>query len=175
MIRIKAQILAESTGFSPSDAPDIAQELTIQLLQEGPGLVPRTASMKTLVDRVLSNKIRNVVHHNQAQMRDRRRNEQLEEATPVCAIHGRDSSRQLDLALDLKEALASLPEELYVLAQALKKMTPAMAMRELGLTRGQLRQRMSQLEKHLREKNLAPSQPFSSRLLSVTREDQYEA
>jgi hypothetical protein len=153
LIQCKAAQLVGHHGFLAADRADLQQELCMHLISRQPNYEPFRASAHTFADRVLANKVTDLVRSATAACRDQRRNRQLPTRFDAPPSNGLSPARAA-VILDVREAVARLPQELRAVATLLMAMSEAEAARRPGYTR----QRMRTLRQHLAEA-LSPLDP----------------
>ena len=156
LIKRKARHLIGTASFTRSDVEDIMSELTLDLLERLPQFDPNKAQRHTFIVRVVEHKIFNIVRHRTQEMRDQRReacslNEQVhdgegctvERAATVSeedhdrrwGIRDAAEGAEVDVRLDIAEAVARLPKDLGRVYELLKNQSIAEAARQLGIPR----------------------------------------
>jgi RNA polymerase sigma-70 factor (ECF subfamily) len=155
IIRRKSRYLKRRGGYSVSDLPDLEQELSLHLLKRMQMYDPRKAEWETFVSAVLTTWGANCLRDRYAAKRDPRRLHSLPTTTETgqnesgpaevmlseqahdarLGRHRRSAQGQVELQLDVQEALGRLPEDLRSIAECLKHNLPAEVARELGLPR----------------------------------------
>ena len=156
MISIKANKLVGQFGVRRCDVPDIEQELRIRLIESKDQLVAHTASQKTVVDTALRNAIYNIIEGRTAAKRDDRRNIHIDDAPERSLVTNDSDLASLELSIDIREAITSLPEAVVPIARHLLHFTPAETQREFKLCRGKLRQQMKVIADHFVRHGIAP-------------------
>jgi RNA polymerase sigma-70 factor (ECF subfamily) len=155
VIRRKARYLSRRGGFSPSDLSDLEQELSLHLLKRAPTFDPRKADWKAFVGAVVTAWGANLLRARCAAKRDYRRTrpssartetsdaESWKQAEPLSqqahdprlGRHRPGEQEQLDLKIDVQEALQRLPEQLRAVAERLQHVSIAELAREMGIPR----------------------------------------
>lgn len=176
MIRIKANQLSRTSGFTAHDVEDIQQELALELIRRLPMFNPAKARRTTFASMVVRNRIRNLVRDRNAEMRDPRLNgpslneithtkegEEIELIEMVSQdeadiVNGNRTTRPdegVALRVDVGNVLARLPRHLRQAADLLSRMSVTDAADALGMPRTSFRK---QRVRHLREAfaHLAP-------------------
>lgn len=160
IIRHKVRRLIGRYGFTTSDEPDLQQELAMHVSSHISQHDPARAARGTFVDRIVRNKIANILEHRMAKKRGgRTRPMALDHVPEGLLLDGHVRSEVIDLGLDMQDALAGLPPELQHIATLLTTNTPSEVARALGLTRGQFRQRQEAIKAYLKSHGLGPSDP----------------
>jgi RNA polymerase sigma factor (sigma-70 family) len=144
LIRYKKQPLIGTFGFTRDDADDIEQELALRAHIAAAKYNPRRGSPATFYDRVLENAARSLITHATAQKRNRRREVRFDEDR---AAHS--PVRDHGLAIDVRDALSSLPSAEQRVATLLIHDTVAGVARRTGMTRGQVRGARGRIAKRL--------------------------
>lgn len=151
-IKLLAKRLKGHYGYRASDIEDLEQELAAHVIQRMDQYVPERGSRGAFVSTVAKNRILNLIEARTAAKRDGRRNVSLDPAgVPI-----NTSQEGIDLKLDVRAALADLPDDLRQVALLRMEHTEREIEALLGLTRAQVRWRMRQLEQALRSAGLAP-------------------
>jgi RNA polymerase sigma-70 factor, ECF subfamily len=155
VIRRKARYLKRRGGFSPSDLPDLEQELWQHLLNRMPTYDPSLTDWEKFASAVVTAWAANCLRDRFAAKRDPRRlrplpttteSDQQESVRPEdmlsgqahdarLGIHHPSEQERLELQLDVREALENLPADLRRIAERLQHITPAELARELGMPR----------------------------------------
>jgi RNA polymerase sigma factor (sigma-70 family) len=158
LIRRKARLLSRSYGFRKGDEEDLRQEMAVHVIERMGRHDPRRSGRPTFVDRVLEAKAADLLRHVLARKRDRRREGPLDSDVPERGQEERRerawSLERLVLRLDVRDALAGLPDDLRNVAGLLTVYGQAEAARRTGLTRQQVRGTERRIERHLRERGL---------------------
>lgn len=169
LIHRKARQLIGEYGLTPSDLPDLEQDLAVDLLRRLKDFDPARAQRQTFAAQVIEHAVATIIEHRSAARRDWRRegcslNESLEEDgralaryATVDAETGRpepSSPERQDLAIEVRQVVAHLPERLRRLAQCLTTRTPYEAIQELGVPRTTLYRDLAALRQALREAGL---------------------
>jgi RNA polymerase sigma-70 factor, ECF subfamily len=152
LIRVKVRSVIGRYGFTRSDEDDLAQELSMHVVEQMPKYDPARASPQTFADRIVTNKLASIIGHRTAQKRDRRREVPADRAPEPAVADGRDR----DARLDVRQTLAGLPDDLRHVAQLLAEHTLAEVVRIAGLTRQQVRTVRHRIGQHLRSAGLGP-------------------
>jgi RNA polymerase sigma-70 factor (ECF subfamily) len=141
VIRRKARQLVGRAGFNKCDEEDLEQQLRAEVLLSLPKFDPDRAHFHAFVATVVDRKAANLLRDNQAEMRDPRRISSLNVTGDVdgegpielagtisqCEYdhrrcrHSRGAEEQAELASDLAELMAKLPDDLRQLAEWLLK------------------------------------------------------
>jgi RNA polymerase sigma-70 factor (ECF subfamily) len=155
LIRRKVPRLVGRFGFTRSDADDLAQELALHAHVAGLRFDPARSGGYRYFDRVLANKVRSIVAGATARKRDRRREQLLYGGDPaVRALHPSD---QIDLAMDVRDALAPLAPADRAVAELLVTDTVAGVARHTDATRWTVRGAKARIARALVAKQLAPN------------------
>ena len=149
LIKHKTRKLIGRHGINSNDAEEIAQDVAAHLIERMPQFDPARAQVNTFIDRVVKNKLLNIIEARTTQKRDSGRRVCPVDEVPQDLLieHGRTTS-DVDRALDVHDILGSLPPDLRAFADRLKLESPAEAARTLGLTRAQMRNRVDALRAH---------------------------
>lgn len=133
IIRRKAGKLMRRCGFSRSDLPDLEQGMSLHLLQRMSAFDPRRGDWTAFVAAVVTAWGAKLLRTRYAAKRDYRRNRPLLAASQSCQQG--DDLEQLELQLDVQQALQRLPEDLRPIAERLQHLSIAELARELGVPR----------------------------------------
>lgn len=160
IIRHKVRKLIGRYGFTASDEPELQQELAMHVSIRIAQHDPSRAARGTFVDRIVRNKIVNILEHRMAKKRGgRTRPAALDDVPEGLLLDGHVDPESLDLGLDVRNALAGLSPELQRIAALLTTNSPSEVARTLGLTRGQFRQRQEAIKTYLMGEGLDPHAP----------------
>jgi DNA-directed RNA polymerase specialized sigma24 family protein len=160
IIRHKVRTLIGRHGFTTSDEPDLQQELAMHVSIRIARHDPSRAARSTFVDRIVRNKIANILEHRMAKKRGgRTRPAALDEVPEGLLLDGHADPEAVDLGLDVRNAVAGLSPDLQRIAALLTTNTPSEVARALGLTRGQFRQKQDAIRFHLTGEGLDPNRP----------------
>jgi hypothetical protein len=149
VIQIKAKKYFSHPKDRAYQAEDAEQDVKVHILANRSQLTARTASEKTVMDRVIRNKLLNLIDAQRAQRRDRRRDISVDDAPALL-----DAETGLDVLItrmDIHTAIASLPEDLRQMATLLMQTTPTDAQRQLNVTRGKVRNMMLRIAQHFKD------------------------
>ncbi len=129
VIRIKAHQLIGRYGFTESDRPDIEQQLALCLLEALPHYDPDKATRRTFICRIVDRAVADLARRRTAEKRafthrhvslDGRASDGGEGQSEAPLVLTEDATGDLrDLALDLADALETLPEKLRRLCEQL--------------------------------------------------------
>jgi hypothetical protein len=160
IIKHKVRKLIGHYGFNASDEPDLEQELAMHVSMRMVKYDPARGARSTFVDRIVRNKIANILEHRMAKKRGgRTRPMALDDVPEGLLLDGYADPEAIDLGLDVRNALAGLSPELQRIATLLTTNTPSKAARALGLTRGQFRQLQEAIKTYLMGEGLDPHAP----------------
>jgi RNA polymerase sigma-70 factor (ECF subfamily) len=154
LIRRKVPRLVGRFGFTRSDADDLAQELALRAHVAGLRFDAGRSGGFRFYDRVLTNKVRSVIAGARFQKRDRRRERSLNGGDP--AVHGVYLADQVDLAIDVRDALNTLTAADREVAWLLATDSVAGVARHTDATRGTIRGAKARIARALAAKQLAP-------------------
>ena len=165
-IKCKARQLIGSAGFTESDLEDLEQELIIDLLLRLSKYNPDRAQRNTFITRVVDHRIATILEKRTAGKRDwrlctaswsdwikleeggsveRLEAYDLEEYLRQTGRLSRKSVDRLDLSIDLRRVIASLPPELRALCERLQSESVTGISRDTGIPRGTLYERIKKL------------------------------
>lgn len=160
IIKHKVRKLIGRYGFNASDEPDLQQELAMHVSTRMARHDPARGARSTFVDRIVRNKIANILENRMALKRGGRKRQLALDAVPEgVLLDGDTDAAAVDLGMDVRNAVAGLPPDLRRVATELEGNSPSEAARNLGLTRGQMRQRMDAIRRHMEEAGLAKQTP----------------
>jgi RNA polymerase sigma-70 factor (ECF subfamily) len=149
IIRRKVRLLIGHAGFTKQDRPDIEQELLVRLLQSLDQFDPNRRHFNVFAATVIGRAAARILRERLAKKRDNGQMCSLNKAKDGCSTEPVDPrpshEEQVDLATDLAEVLARLPEELRDLAERLKSRSLSEVARDLGVPRTTLHRRLRRL------------------------------
>ena len=175
IIRYKARQLVGSTGFNESDIEDLEQEMMFEVFFRLPKYDSKKAKLSTFINRILEHRIATMIKERKALKRDWRLcklslNDEvrLKEGGTVKRIDGydieeylkrtgrlsRSFEEKLDISIDLKILIASLPPDLRILCEGLMTKNVTEISRDTGIPRGTLYDRIKKLRKLLEDSGL---------------------
>lgn len=176
LIRYKAISLIGKYGFTRDDAPDIEQELYLDLLERFPNFDPEKSSYGTFVYNLVNNKVATLIQYRTQQKRDYRKcnvsleddageinGETLEVSDTIdsdeCDIRlGRKhlpTTDKTDLVIDLAQAIESLPDDLKHIAHLLGEKSINEIADSLSITRFSVSRRIKKIRQHLEQKGIS--------------------
>lgn len=158
IVKKKATRMAGRSGFRSADVADIEQELATHVFQQthrhDPGRGPRDA----FVGKIAMNKLLNLIEKRAAMKRDDRRNVEYDDGPDGSLIDGTVSNDQIDLGLDMKEAVSRMPHDVREAFELRMAGHSETELKELmGRTRAQVRALMQRLARFLAEAGLDPN------------------
>jgi RNA polymerase sigma factor (sigma-70 family) len=156
IIKRKAKRLAGHYGYRISDVEDIEQDLAMHVFQQTHRHEPGRGSREKFVSKVAKNKLLNLIEKHTAKKRDRRRDVPADDVGEGALLDGGIAPDRIDLVIDVREAIARLPEDLRQVAVLRQQHSEKELEGLLNLTRAQVRGRLQRLERLLREAGLAP-------------------
>jgi RNA polymerase sigma factor (sigma-70 family) len=175
IIRRKARSLVGMYGFRPSDAEDLEQTLTLEVLRRAPGFDPRKGSEGQFLSTVVARAIASLVERHNAAKRgfgfaivsldagieytsgDNASSHDVidKESYLQTTRSGETPEVQCrDLLIDFERACRSLPEDLWQLACQLSEQTPSEIARSTGIPRTTINDRIKKLRARLRKSGL---------------------
>lgn len=178
MVNIKAAELVGKAGFTADDFEDIRQTMLVDLLERLKKYDPQKSNFKLFVTCVVDRKGQNLIRYRESEMRDYQRedyslNEEVttsDSAEPIQRLdivdqddqdirtgkYRRANKDRIQLQLDVKAVLVSLPPELRQAAEMLQTKAIARVARELGIPRRTFRDTfMVQLHEAFAAKGMA--------------------
>ncbi len=155
IIKKKVRQIVGRAGFTKQDRQDLEQELLARLVQSLKSFDPNQAHRKSFVTAVVERDVANILRDAKAEKRDHRRIGSLNVTIEVTedgpteladtignreydarrCRHPRSAEELAQLASDLAEIVAALPDDLRDLAHRLKTQSISEAARDLGVPR----------------------------------------
>lgn len=150
IIRRKVRLLVSRAGFTKQDRQDLEQELVLRLLQSLDLFDPEQAHPNVFITTVIERAVAMILRERRAKKRDagvvRSFDQgQTKDGTPEPVDPRPSDQEAFDLASDLAEVLARLPDDLRALAERLKGQSVSQAARELGVPRTTLQRQVQRL------------------------------
>ncbi|MFL5240597.1 MAG: sigma-70 family RNA polymerase sigma factor [Gemmataceae bacterium] len=142
IIRRKARLLVGRAGLTKQDREDLEQELALRLLQSLEQFDQEQGHLNVFITTVIERAISMILRARRAKKRDAGVVRSLDRtmdgtsAEPTCRQS--DAQELLDLANDLAETIAIMPENLRDLAERLKTQSVSQTARDLGIPRSTL-------------------------------------
>jgi RNA polymerase sigma factor (sigma-70 family) len=149
----KVRLLVGRAGFTQQDHQDLEQELVLRLLQSLDVFDPEQAHLNVFITTVIERAVAMLLRERRAKKRDGGVVRSLDQGPtkdgkspePVDPLPSGEEA--FDLASDLAEVLARLPEELRALAERLKSQSLSQAARDLGVPRSTLQRQAQRLRR----------------------------
>ena len=174
IIRRKVNQLIGRAGFTRQDREDLEQELVLRLLQALPSFDRAKAHRNVFVTTVIERYVANILRDKQAEKRDHRRIGCLDvmmeitdegptelaqtigqrELDARLGCHRRSDEELAQLARDIADVMAKLPDELRELAERLKSQTKSEIARDMGVPRTTLNESVRRLRRRFESKGL---------------------
>jgi RNA polymerase sigma-70 factor (ECF subfamily) len=151
IIRRKVRQLVGRAGFTKQDREDLYQELVLRLLQSLELFDPDQSHPNVFITTVIERAVAMILRERRAKKRDggvmsSLHHGQTKEGNAAEPIDPRPSAQDgFDLASDLAEVLARLPDDLRALAERLKSQSVSQAARDLGMPRTTLQRQVQRL------------------------------
>jgi RNA polymerase sigma factor (sigma-70 family) len=165
IVRKKVRQIIGRAGFKSQDREDLEQELLTRLLHSLKSFDPAKAHRKCFVTAVVERDVANIMRDKKAKKRDHRRISSLhvmievadEGSTELSATigdgefnarlcrHRRSAEELSQLASDLADVVATLPDDLRALAERLKTQSIAEIARSMGIPRTTLNHSVRQI------------------------------
>jgi RNA polymerase sigma-70 factor (ECF subfamily) len=142
IIRRKIKQLVGRAGFTRQDREDLEQELMLRLLQSLHRFDPDQGHQNVFVTTVIERAFAMIVRERLAKKRDGGVVRSLDDE-PVDSLPS--DQEAFDLASDLADILARLPDDLRALAERLKSQSVSQAARDLGVPRTTLQRQVQRL------------------------------
>lgn len=156
IIKRKARALVGYYGFRTGDVEDLCQELAMHVVTRAHLYRPERGSRAQFVNTLAKNKLLEIIRSRTAQKRDKRRDLSMDDPGAASPFDRSTSPGRIDLQLDVRWALDRMPEDLRKVAMLRLQHSERALERLLGLTRAQVRTRLGQIRRFLREAGLAP-------------------
>lgn len=156
IIQRKAERLVGHYGYRPSDVEDIQQDLAMHVFPRTHLHRPERGSREAFVSQIVKNRILHLIEARTALKRDNRHNVSIDKAGEGTLLDGTNTAEQVDVVIDVREAIERLPEELKQVAILRQQYSESELEGLLGLTRGQVRSRIQRLQRIFRDAHLAP-------------------
>jgi RNA polymerase sigma-70 factor (ECF subfamily) len=158
-IRIKAEELVGTGPFPKDDKEDIQQEFALEIIKQTEKYDSFKAKKYTFIQRVIENKIANMLKYKKALCRSNVVYFSLNNNTEKIldqpeSLHSNNAIRSYAIKNDLEEAIASLPKELRNICCFLKSLNVSETARKTGLPRSTVSNRIKRIKKLFQEKNL---------------------
>jgi len=138
-----------------TDIEDLQQELSLEAFQkthiQNCGDEKRYAFLNTIAEHDAINQL----NKQRAKKRDCRRNISLD-SIGTEAVQGPRSAESIHLQIDVQTAIGRMPPELQDVASLLAEYGEREIGEMLHMTRGQVRQRIQQIKRHMEKAGLAP-------------------
>jgi DNA-directed RNA polymerase specialized sigma24 family protein len=166
-IKFNANGMIGHYGFAPSDRQDLQQELALAVVIKSRRFNPTRSSPSTFYSHVASRTTIDLCRAASAGKRDWRR--RRGGADPESFPAPEPEPALLDLRVDVRIAVAAMPDELRPVAHLLMRYSKKEAARRSGLTPGQMRGRCLRIARHLREAGIAPEYQDSPGCLTIFR------
>ncbi len=153
IIRRKTRQLVGRAGFTSQDREYLEQELILRLLQGLHLFDTEQAHRNVFVTTVIERAVAMILRERLAKKRDGGTVQSLDQARENAGDSTepvdprRSHEEQIDLATDLAEALANLPDDLRDLAERLKHQSLSQAARDLGVPRSTLQRQVQRLRR----------------------------
>jgi len=153
IIQRKVRSLINRAGFTWEDRQDLEQELVLRLLKSLGQFDPELAHPNVFITTVIERAVAMILRERRAKKRDggvvRSLDQgQTKDDKPSEPIDHRPNDQDAsDLATDLAEVLARLPDDLRALAERLKSQSVSQAARDLGVPRTTLQRRIERLRR----------------------------
>jgi len=160
IIRRKVRLLVSRAGFTKQDRQDLEQELVLRLLQSLDLFDPEQAHPNVFITTVIERAVAMILRERRAKKRNsgvvRSLDEtQMKDGSSFEPADPRPSDEEaVDLATDVAEALARLPQELRDLAERRKRQSLSQAARDLGVPRTTLQRRVQRLRQPFEDAGL---------------------
>ena len=156
-IRVRAREMARAKHVRKGEQPDLRQELWAHFLKQLANYDPSRGAQYTFAECVTGRKCTDVVRHNRTQRRDRRREEPLDGVPDRKLAGPRERGwrvEQVDLRLDVRDALADLPDDVRLVAALLMVFGESEVVRRTGFSRQRVRTLRKVIERRLKERGL---------------------
>lgn len=151
LIKMMARKFARKNDLPRGDDEDLRQDLAVHVLAVSHRFQSERGPRKRFLSKVIKNKLLKMDEASRAQKRDRRQDVSLEAAGGDALLDGKVQAGQMDTVIDVRDALASLPEDLQQIARLRAEHSERDLESLLGLSREQVRGRIRKIEKHFRK------------------------
>jgi RNA polymerase sigma-70 factor (ECF subfamily) len=150
IIRRKARLLVGRAGFTEQDRQDLEQELVLRLLQSLDLFDPEQGHSNVFATTVIERAVGTILRKRRAKKRDARvrsldRGQSKDDKSPEPVDPRPSGQEAFDLASDLADVLARLPDDLRALAERLKSSSLSRVAEDLGVPRTSLQRRVQRL------------------------------
>ncbi len=156
IIKAKAWKLAGHYGYGTSDVDDIRQDIRCRWIEQSHRHDPTRGSRATFVNTVADNHMANLIEKKTAQRRDNRGDIPIGDADDRALIDGWTDAKQVELQVDLREAMSRLSPELQEIAVRNVNEGEEEIAEAMGLTRAAVRHRLKIIRRHLTEWGFGP-------------------
>jgi RNA polymerase sigma factor (sigma-70 family) len=156
LIRCKVRTLAKRYVFARGQHEDLCQDLSLQVVTARQRYDAAKAQPLTFADRVTTRRISDLIAHATAACRDRCRERPLAGGGEDLPLTGPDEQARLESALDVRDAVARLPEDLREIAVLLAEDNEAAVVRRTGLSRERVRGMVRRIRQHFAALGLGP-------------------
>ena len=163
---LRASLLKTNFGFGGDEWDDLRQEMALDCLKRLPKFDPARGNWKGFVHGVVRNRAF-VLATQQTRRSDFERrmvadtgasDEEAEEFAQEA--HAEDARPDLELSIDVRRALATLPEELQSLTHLVASFSLLAVRRQTGLSRLELERRIGQIRTAFAAAGLSPDEYF---------------
>jgi len=163
-VRYRSRAITEAHALSEADREDLEAELVARVWRMMPKHKPGKASLRTFISLVITNGISEFIRHREADCRAPRKEEYSIDETiiedgeeirrgdviPAC----NSSQADIDLVIDVRQALTELPAHLRNLCEMMKARSLLEISRETGISRYTLRKWISEVRCIFKSKGL---------------------
>ncbi len=163
---LRASLLKTNFGFGSDEWDDLRQEMALDCLKRLPKFDPERGNWKGFVHGVVRNRAF-VLATQQTRRADLER--QMFTDCNACDESGDELAQEaasedirpaLELSIDVRRALAGLPEELQTLAHLVANLSIQAVRRQTGLSRLELERRIGQIRTAFAAAGLSPDEYF---------------
>jgi hypothetical protein len=151
LIRRKARRLAQTCRSQRCDERDLRQQLWLEVYSALRRHEPRRATRRTYATKIVTTRSVSIARHAFAQRRDRRRERPLDAVAEQRVDRRLPTPEQVDLRLDVHEAVRRLDDDLRPVAHLFTQHTESEVVRTTGLSRQKVRGMRSRIASALRE------------------------
>jgi RNA polymerase sigma-70 factor (ECF subfamily) len=149
IIRRKIRLLIGRAGFTKEDREDLEQELVLRLLQSLDLFDRQQAHANVFITTVIERAVAMILRERRAKKRNSgviHSLDQIEDGCPIEPADPRPNAEEAyELAYDLADVLADLPEELRNLAERLKAHSVSRVARDFAVPRSTLQRKVRRL------------------------------
>jgi RNA polymerase sigma factor (sigma-70 family) len=156
IVKKKAKQMAIRNHLRPADAEDLEQDVAMHVYKQSGRHNPARGSREAFIGRVTKNALLNLMEKRYAKKRDHRRDREYGDVDEDALLDGEITPERIDLKIEVQDALARLPADLREIALLRIDTSEAEIAKSLGMTRGEVRWALLQVESALRAAGIGP-------------------